>query len=473
MSQFMDKEAEMLCDFGLTINQAKVYLAIVRLGLASVGSIAKVSHVRREDVYRTLPKLEKLGLTERVLGTPVRVRALPLEDALSLLISREKQIAQEKVSALGGRKDALLKHLKASIEKSRAREEEAQFALLMESEAITARLVMMIKSAEKELDFIVATEEFFHFLPTFVEPLEKAIEKKVKVRLIMEVRELEDTLLRNVRAHIPSRLSIEVKYAYQPLSHYSIVDHNQVMMATSSEQPLGEHPYLWTNNRSLVELMQENFEELWHVSVAAKTLETTAIPDKVTQFVRQLRPKDHVIMVYESTEVKHHVLFNYIKEGLEKGEVAIYVASDEDPSSIKEAMKQFGIDVERNEKKGALRILSYTDFYIVDGKFSCEDTIDRWNRFYREAKSKGFKGLRVTGETACFFNNNLVDELAEYERALHRTLDIPMVAICAYNSNMLSKAHNPINLYNELVKAHGTVLFAGIDNKVGRIEIRT
>jgi hypothetical protein len=27
-------------------------------------------------------------------------------------------------------------------------------------------------------------------------------------------------------------------------------------------------------------------------------------------------------------------------------------------------------------------------------------------------------------------------------------------------------------LYTELVKAHGTVLFTGIDNKLGKIEIR-
>jgi len=62
--------------------------------------------------------------------------------------------------------------------------------------------------------------------------------------------------------------------------------------------------------------------------------------------------------------------------------------------------------------------------------------------------------------------------LVEYERSLHRVLELPMTAICAYNAQMLAKARNPINLYTELVRAHGAVLFAGVDDQLGKIEIR-
>jgi len=43
-----------------------------------------------------------------------------------------------------------------------------------------------------------------------------------------------------------------------------------------------------------------------------------------------------------------------------------------------------------------------------------------------------------------------------------------MIAICAYNVNMLNESKDPLNLYNELSKAHGTVLFTGLDKKLGR-----
>ncbi|NIU39390.1 hypothetical protein GWN65_05330, partial [Candidatus Bathyarchaeota archaeon] len=86
----LNKNAEMLSDFGLTHNQAKVYIAIARLRLATVSQISKVSKVRREDVYRILPKLEKMGLVEKLLGKPTKIRATPVEEALPILIKHEE-----------------------------------------------------------------------------------------------------------------------------------------------------------------------------------------------------------------------------------------------------------------------------------------------------------------------------------------------------------------------------------------------
>jgi hypothetical protein len=52
-------------------------------------------------------------------------------------------------------------------------------------------------------------------------------------------------------------------------------------------------------------------------------------------------------------------------------------------------------------------------------------------------------------------------------------LDIPMVAICAYNASQINKSKDPANLYSELARAHSTVLFTGLDNKLGKMEIRS
>jgi hypothetical protein len=135
-------------------------------------------------------------------------------------------------------------------------------------------------------------------------------------------------------------------------------------------------------------------------------------------------------------------------------------------------MKNFGINTEKYEKTDALRILYYTELYIVNGKFSIANTLNSWNRYYKEAMAKGFKGLRATGEMACFFKHNLVHELVEYEKALHPVLEMPMIAICSYQMDKLNQTENPINLYRELVAAHGQVLYAGVDSKLGKFEIR-
>jgi len=468
----LDKDAETLCDFGLTPNQAKVYLSIVQLGMASVGNVSKASKVRREDVYRILPKLERMGLIEKILGKPTKIRAIPVEEALDILVKREREIASKKVSALMAKKDAFLKSFKPNLEKPKFKEEETQFALLSERDAVICKAISIMKNAEKEIALVTSVEEFFNFLPTFAETFKSLTRKHVRVRAILEVREHEDTLLRSVKDHIPSGVSIDTKYAYQALHHYNLVDNRQVLIATSPDPPLGKHPYLWTDNKGLVALMQENFERLWHTSMNSKAVQINAVPEKVIQFVKQMSPTDHIIFVYQSPEAKYNVLFNYLKFGLENGEAGAYVASEENPNEIRDAMKRFGINTEKYEETGALRILGCNDVYIIEGKFDIPNTIGMWNKLYQEALAKGFKGLRVTGEMACFFKRNLIPELVEYERALHRVLDLPIIAICAYNADHLTKAYNPIDLYNELVRAHGTVLFAGIDNKLGKIEIR-
>lgn len=91
---------------------------------------------------------------------------------------------------------------------------------------------------------------------------------------------------------------------------------------------------------------------------------------------------------------------------------------------------------------------------------------------FNEAVTKGFKGWRIAGEMAFFLKNNLFQELIDFERSARRVLDIPIIGMCACNLHMIVEATDSINLYKELIKTHGTVLFVTTDKELGRIEIR-
>ncbi|UCE16583.1 MAG: MEDS domain-containing protein [Candidatus Bathyarchaeota archaeon] len=459
-----------MLDFGLTRTQAKVYIAIARLRLAPVGQISKASKVRREDVYRILPKLEKMGLVERLLGTPTRMRATPVEEALSVLVKHEEDTARERVSVLKAKTKTFLKHFERAPRLEL--EEKTHFALLSKRESIMTKMLTMMKKAEKEFDIVFSRSQITQFIHTFADQLEKIVKKGVRIRIITEVPEYEDSLPRIMEERVSSGDSVDLRYTYLPSSHYMIVDFAEALISPTAERNMTEISSLWTNSDSLVGVFQGDFENLWHNSISWKTIETNAVPEKIIGFMEQLRPTNHVIFVYDNPEAKYNVLFNYLKVGLEKGEAGVYVATDENPSQIREAMKRFGVNVEKYEKTNALHILGSEDIYIIDGKFAMTTTMNMWNKLYNEALKRGFEGLRATGEMACFFKHNLIRELIEYEKALHRTLDIPMIAICAYNANMLNRSKDPINLYSELSRAHGTVLFTGLDAQLGRMEIR-
>lgn len=466
----LENNVEILTDFGLTRNQAKVYLTIARMGLATVGKTSKISKVRREDVYRMLPKLEEMGLVERLLGKPTKIRATPVDEALSILIKQEEKSASKRMAKL---KDEREKFLKDFTRAPRLElNEKAHFALLSKPESITSKMLVMMKKAEREVDIVFSRSQLMQLVYIFAEEIKKTVEKGARIRVISEVPDGEDSLPRIIEDHISPGDSVDLRYADLPSSHYILVDFKEALISTATEGNLAQHPCLWTNSESLVGVFQGDFENLWHNSVSWKNIETTAVLEKVTGFMEQLRPTNHVIFIYDKPEAKYNVLFNYLKVGLNNGEAGVYVASDEKPSQIREAMKQFGVDVEKHEKTGALRIYGHEETYIIDGKFDITTTMNFWNRIYDETIKNGFKGLRVTGEMACFFKNGLIKELLGYEKALHTVLDIPMIAICAYNANILNKSKDPINLFTELSRAHGITLFTGLDNKLGRMEIR-
>ncbi len=467
---FSEKNVEALIDFGLTHNQAKVYVAVARLKLASVSQISKASKVRREDVYRILPKLEKMGLTERLLGKPTKIRATPVEDALSILIKHEEDTAREKVSTLKTKKEIVLKRFARTP--SLEVEEKPHFVLLPDREKITSKATLMIRNAKKNIDLVCSRNKLMQFIHEFAEQMTGAAKKQVRIRIISNMPERENSILDAIKRQTLPNISLDLRYTDLQPAHFMIADYKEALIATTTTGNLAENPKLWTNSHSLVGVFQRSFEDLWHNATRWQAIETEAVPEKVIHFVEQLRPTNHVIFVYDDPKGKHNVLFNYLKVGLDKGEAGVYVASEENPNQVREAMRRFGIDVEKHERTGALHVFGYEEVYIKGEKFDMATTMNTWTNLYKDSLEKGFTGLRVTGEMACFFKHNLIHELLEYEKALHTVLDIPMIAICAYSASLLNRSYDPVNLYTELARAHGTILFTGLDARLGRMEVR-
>jgi len=86
------EEARALTGLGLTGSQAKVYLALVKVGQARASTLwASLSGgVARQDIYRILSELQKLCLIEKVIVKPTEFRPLPIEECFSFLLQRRK-----------------------------------------------------------------------------------------------------------------------------------------------------------------------------------------------------------------------------------------------------------------------------------------------------------------------------------------------------------------------------------------------
>ncbi|MHA2385199.1 MAG: MEDS domain-containing protein [Candidatus Thorarchaeota archaeon] len=469
MAAFEDS-AKKLSEFGLTPYEAKVYLAAAKLGPTSASKISKIAKIRREEVYRTLPKLEKAGLIDRVLGRPVKIRAMPIKEALTFLITRKEEQAKQEITELYSKKESILENFEAETEEVELEEESYHFTLISEKDAVAARTTALIDGSKNSIDIVDSCADIVRFILNYAETLQNTVKRDVKVRILTVCPDDEHTVPEVLLKHVPHN-SFSLRYIETLPSRYVMLDRKQALITTTPEGTLSDLKCLWTDDSSLVGIIERDFEEQYAKSRDWKDFRLSP-SERMTRIVKHLRPRDHVILVYDSLEAKRNTLFNYLRYGLDNGEAVKYVCSEESPNEIRDAMQNFGIPVSEYEKTGALDIMNYTDIYIRDGEFSVPEIMNAWDKYYSDALAAGFKGLRVTGEMSCFMKHSLVDELIEYEKALHTILDIPLTAICAYNSETLASVENPIDVYSELVKAHGKVLFASKDTTIGKVEMR-
>lgn len=151
---------------------------------------------------------------------------------------------------------------------------------------------------------------------------------------------------------------------------------------------------------------------------------------------------DHVCTLFTTAEEQLQAAVEYISAGLARGERCLYICCEHGVPEFRAALKNAGIDVASEEKRGALVLLTKYDGHLKGGSFDPDKMISTLGEAVESALKDGFKGLCAAGDMTW-----LVDEapgserLAEYEARLnhfyksHRAL-----GLCQYNRNKLPDA---------------------------------
>jgi sugar-specific transcriptional regulator TrmB len=253
-----DENTDLLLGLGLSLDQARVYLAVLKLEKATVLQLAKFSKVYREDVYKILPSLEKMGLVERLLGKPAEIRATPISDALSLLVAEEKKRADDRLTGMRSRVQKLsLKDWKQPIPG-----EESIYILVAEKRAVLAKTSELIRNSRKEVSLVAGKARIIPTLSQFSEECRQAIKKGSQIYLIFEGA-LPDGLLKEKVNRLIDGTSVHIKFHHEPLNHFIMSDDKEALITNSKEGGLGENASLWTNNSNLIGVIRKSFESNW------------------------------------------------------------------------------------------------------------------------------------------------------------------------------------------------------------------
>jgi hypothetical protein len=110
--------------------------------------------------------------------------------------------------------------------------------------------------------------------------------------------------------------------------------------------------------------------------------------------VLQMKEGEHLVVFYTSKIDKMKIFADYITEGLQRGERVVYIYPDEENTVARPRLKEFGIDVGKHEKEGALVLMGLSQSYLSNGHFDKEKLIEFWKGFKDETKRKGFRNER-------------------------------------------------------------------------------
>jgi PAS domain-containing protein len=142
----------------------------------------------------------------------------------------------------------------------------------------------------------------------------------------------------------------------------------------------------------------------------------------------------HFCQFYHAGEDLIDILVPYFKAGLENNEFCMWITSEPlEVEDAKTALREAVDDLDSYIKKGQIEIIPYTEWYLKDGVFDLQRVFDAWIDKLDQALSKGYDGMRVTGNTAWLETKDWKG-FADYEEELNSKIrEYRIIAICSYS----------------------------------------
>jgi PAS domain S-box-containing protein len=141
----------------------------------------------------------------------------------------------------------------------------------------------------------------------------------------------------------------------------------------------------------------------------------------------------HFCQFYQTREDLIDILVPYFKAGLENNEFCIWVTQEPlSEEEAKGAMRKALPGFDQYLKRGQIEIVPHTKWYLKDGVFNLQRVLNAWIDKLYQALSKGYDGIRATGNTAWLRKRDW-KSFADYEKEVNNIIGkYRMIALCTY-----------------------------------------
>jgi serine phosphatase RsbU (regulator of sigma subunit)/PAS domain-containing protein len=144
----------------------------------------------------------------------------------------------------------------------------------------------------------------------------------------------------------------------------------------------------------------------------------------------------HFCQFYKNKEDLVDILVPYFKAGLENNEFCMWITSEplnefEAEVALRDAVPDLDWYMERDQ----IEIIPHTKWYLKDGVFESQRVLDGWVKKLDDAMTRGFDGLRLSGNTFWLEDSDW-ENFTNYEETVESVIDnYNMIAMCTYSLN--------------------------------------
>jgi len=252
-----------LVRFGLTPNEAKVYICLAKYGHRRAVEIAKSIHTPRTETYRLLSSLQNRGLVTATLQHPIRFNAVPFNKALKMLIDIEKERLR---SFERNEKDLL--SLWDSMPDFKIDDDsfaQEKFQILEGQVQVYYRAKDMRAKAQKEILVLGYERDYmklYHY--DFMDGLDKLTHDGVAVKLLATFSANSFDIFKEID---PNAIRHIHHSTNAPLCFVMIDRSEMLFFIKNAGMSNKKVSAIWTDCKPLIEAIHIMFSELWKNSV--------------------------------------------------------------------------------------------------------------------------------------------------------------------------------------------------------------
>lgn len=261
-----EEKVKTLTELGLTLNQARAYLALLRLGPVAAKKLSEAAKITRQDVYRVMPTLEQVGIVERLISSPTVYEATPIEQGTRILL--ERKIAEH--NELRRKTRDLVREVRRSSASQEFVESDVLLVMIPGREAIIQKLGEALQKAKRSVEVVTSRQRFSPAVVKFKDAYTNALGREVRIRIATEMPFAEKGVCEIVERLI-EKGGFEVKCFYDaPAAVVSIFDRREASVSLSEVAHTPWASALWSNDACFMALAQNFFENKWSSSTEFK-----------------------------------------------------------------------------------------------------------------------------------------------------------------------------------------------------------